>query len=88
MADRINGDADQRRVSMMSDVDRKVMDAYTLAGEEIAAMFKCDLPRMTESELAQVLLRLRTPELQMLRSFLEAVTRDELDRRRSLIVVS
>ena len=73
---------------MTSDVSRKADAAYMLAGEEIADMFRVDFPRMTESELAQVLLRLRSPELQMLRSFLEPVTRAELNRRASPIAVS
>ena len=56
--------------------------AFTLAGEEIAAMFKVDLPHMTESELAQALLRLRCPELEIVRSFLEPLAREELGKRR------
>lgn len=66
----------------MSTTTRKITDAYTLAGEEIAAMFQVDLPSMSEAELAQVLLRLRTPELEHVRMFLEPITRDELNRRR------
>jgi hypothetical protein len=56
--------------------------AFILAGEEIVEMFRVDLPRMTESDLAQVLLRLRTPELEVVRGFLEPVAREELQRRR------
>lgn len=65
----------------MSDVNRKVSSSFVLAGEEIASMFRSDAPRMTESELALSLLQLRTPEMDMLRQFLEPVIREELGRR-------
>jgi len=69
---------------MMSDaVQSKSNTLFMVAGEEIAAMFRVDFPRMTESELAQILLRLRAPELEYVRPFLEDITREELLRRRS-----
>ncbi len=67
---------------MTSRIARKTTDAYILAGEEIAAMFQVDLPRMSDAELAKTLLRLRTPELENVRMFLEPITREELNRRR------
>jgi hypothetical protein len=70
----------------MSEMTAKVTDSYTLAGEEIAAMFRVDLPHMTDSELVQVLLRLRSPELEYVRTFLEPITREELNRRRIVAV--
>ena len=62
--------------------------SFVLAGEEIVEMFRVDLPWMTESELAQVLLRLRTPELEVVRGFLEPVAREELRRRRAPLPVA
>ena len=69
---------------MMSDaIQNKSNSLFTLAGQEIADMFRVDFPRMTESELAQILLRLRTPELEYIRPFIEDITREELLRRRN-----
>jgi hypothetical protein len=60
-----------------------VHSAYMLAGNEIAEMFRADLPGMTDSDLAQALLRMRSPELEIVRTFLEPVVREELQRRRN-----
>jgi hypothetical protein len=40
---------------------------------------------MTDSELAQALLRMRSPELEIVRSFLEPVVREELHRRKNYL---
>lgn len=76
----INDDAGKNGVSTMS-----VHSAYTLAGNEIAEMFRADLPGMTDSDLAQTLLRMRSPELEIVRSFLEPVVREELHRRKNYL---
>ena len=68
---------------MMDDTNRNDGSSRTFNHEQIIRMFQCDLPKLSEAELAHGLLELRRSDLKHLRTSFEPFIRDELRRRRS-----